>query len=182
MSEQKKPDLTSKEIDSIIREVACNPKLSKEAINEKAGIPPRGSRENKLLKPWIEENTPLVFGEKIDTQSVELRSRRDAIIKPDFVGTDSQRRPVIAEIKFKFEFLGDKKYLRRDREDRPIGQILMYACAYMRKPSASPMPRLFIVSIDFSKDVEAVCKFLRSKGIDIRHIAIENILAKKKEI
>ena len=178
MSTENKPVLTPKLIDSIIRETASDKALSKEAINTKAGITPPGSRENKLLKPWIEANTSLVFGEKIDPQSVQLRSLRDAIIKPDFVGTDSQRRPVIAEIKFKFEFQVDKNYLRRDREDRSIGQILQYACAYMRDCSETPMPRLFIVSIDFSEDVECVCKFLRSKGICIKHIAIENILCK----
>ena len=42
MAEQKKPDLTLQKIDCIIREVAFNRKLSKEAINQKAGIPPRG--------------------------------------------------------------------------------------------------------------------------------------------
>ena len=37
--------------------------------------------------------------------------------------------------------------------------------------------RLFIVSIDFSEDVEYVCGFLRSKGIEIYHIAIEKVLS-----
>ena len=119
-----------------------------------------------------------MFDRKIDWQTVELRSMRGAIIKPDLVGTDPDGCPVIVEVKFKFEFQGDKKYLRRDREDRSIGQILMYACAYRRKHPSTQKPRLFIVSIDFSEDVECVCKFLRSKDIDIKHIAIEKILFK----
>ena len=102
---------------------------------------------------------------------------RGAKIRPDLIGTYSDGRPVIVEVKFKFDFPGDSKYLRRDREDRSIGQILQYACAYMRLPSRNDL-RLFIVSIDFSEDVECVCKFLRSQGICIKHIAIENILAK----
>lgn len=178
---EKKRVLTAEDIDSIIREVVYNPKLSKEAINEKAGVPPRGSRENKLLKPWIQENTHLVFGKKICWKSINLNSMRGAKIKPDLIGTDPNGRPVIVEVKFKFEFQGDSKYLRRDREDRSIGQILQYACTYKREHSANPMPRLFIVSIDFSEDVEYVCSFLRSKGIDIQHLAIKKILSKKRK-
>lgn len=168
-------------IDSIIREVAYNPELSKEAINQKAGIPPRSSRENRLLKPWITENTPLVFGEKIKWKSVKsvgLRSMQGTPIIPDLVGTDSQGHPVIVEVKFKFNFPSDKDYLRRDVEKRAIGQILLYACAYMRDNLSTQILRLFIVSIDFSEDVEYVCEILRSKGFDICYLAVENILSK----
>ena len=177
-----KIDLSPELIDRIIRETACNPKLPKEKINEKANIPPRGSRENRLLIPWIWDNTPLVFGEKIECQPVTLHSKRGAVIKPDLVGKDTHDRPVIVEVKFKFEFQGDSKYLRRDREDRSIGQILHYDRAYKRMCQCNgipiEVPRLFIVSIDFSKDVADVCKFLRSKCINIEHIAIQNILSK----
>lgn len=181
MAEQKKPDLTSEDIDSIIREIANNPELSKEAINEKAGIPPRSSRENRLLKPWIKKNTHLVFGEKIcwkKVKSIGLCSMQGTPIIPDLVGTDSKGHPVIVEIKFKFNFPSDRDYLRRDVEKRAIGQIILYACAYMREHEAISMPRLFIVSIDFSEDVEYVCEILRSKGFDICYLAIENILPK----
>ena len=97
---------------------------------------------------------------------------RGAKIRPDLIGMDSNGRPVVVEVKFKFEFQVDKKYLRRDREDRPIGQILVYACAYMREHPLTEQPRLFIVSIDFSEDVECVCKFLRSQGICEVHTLI----------
>ena len=170
--------LSSLVIDRIIRETVYNPKISKEEINEIAGIPHRGSRENKVLKPWIQENTYRVFGRNIRWQSVELHSMRGAKIRPDLIGTYSDGCPVIVEVKFKFDFPGDPKYLRRDREDRSIGQILQYAYAYMRKHPSTEQPRLFIVSIDFSPDVEYVCKFLCSKNIDIQHIAIEDILSR----
>ena len=178
MSVEKNRVLTPKDIDCIIREVACNTKLSKEAINEKAGIPPRGSREDKLLKPWIQGNTYLVFGEKIDWQSVSLTSMRDVPITPDLVGTDSQGHPVIIEVKFKFDFPGDTNHLRSDPEHKSISQTLQYALAYKRIYPSVVIPRLFIVSIDFSPDVEDICQFLCSKDIDIKHIAIERILSK----
>ena len=181
MSEKKKTNLSSGDMDRIVREVACNPELSKEAINGKAGIPPRSSRENRLLKPWIKENTSLVFGEKIcwkSVKSVGLRSMQGTPIIPDLIGTDAQGHPIIVEIKFKFNFPSDKDYLRRDVEKRAIGQILSYACAYMRDNPSTRILRLFIVSIDFSEDVEYICEILRSKGFDLQHIAIENILCK----
>ena len=179
MSEEKKRILASEDID-IIREIANNPELSKEAINEKAGIPPRSSRENRLLKPWIKKNTHLVFGEKIcwkKVKSIGLCSMQGTPIIPDLVGTDSQGHPVIVEVKFKFNFPSDRDYLRRDVEKRAIGQILLYACAYMRDNPLTQIPRLFIVSIDFSEDVEYACEILRSKGFDICYLAIENILS-----
>ena len=179
MSVKKNHVLTPKERDSIIREIVDNPKLSKETINEKAGISSRGSREDKLLKPWIKENARLVFGEDIRWCSESLTSMRGNSITPDFIGVDSQDDMIIVEVKFRFEFRGDKKHLTTDPEKKSIGQILQYACAYMRKHSTTPIPRLFIVSIDFSQDVEAVCKFLRSKGIDIRHITVEKVLSKR---
>ena len=178
MSVEKNRFLTLKDIDCIIREVACNPTLSKEAINEKAGIPPRSSREDKLLKPWIQRNTSLVFGEEIDWQSVSLTGMRGVSIIPDLVGTDSQGHPVIVEVKFKFDFPGDTNQLRSDPEHKSIGQTLQYARAYKRIYPSVVMPRLFIVSIDFSPDVDDICQFLCSKDIDIKHIAIERILSK----
>lgn len=71
---------------------------------------------------------------------------------------------------------------RTDREHKSVGQILQYTCAYLREYPSTQVPRLFIVSIDHSPDVEAVCKFLHSKGIDIKHIAIKKVLSEKKEI
>lgn len=177
MAEKQKPNLTLEDIDRIIREVAYNPKLSKAIINKKAGITPPGSREDKLLKPWIQGNTYLVFGEKIDWQSVSLTSMRDAPITPDLVGTDFQGHPVIIEVKFKFDFPGDTNHLRSDPEHKSIGQTLQYALAYKRIYPSVVIPRLFIVSIDFSPDVEDICQFLCSKDIDIKHIAIERILS-----
>ena len=181
MSDEKNYGLTAADRDRIIREVACNSELSKEAINEKAGIPPRSSRENRLLKPWIKENTSLVFGEKVcwkSVKSIGLRSMQDTLIIPDLVGTDSQGSLIIVEVKFKFNFPNDRDYLRRDVEKRAIGQILLYACAYMRDNPSTQIPRLFIVSIDFSEDVEYICEILRSKGFNICHLAIKNILSK----
>ena len=176
MPEKKKPDL----IDRIIREVACNRELSQKAIDEKAGFSSNYSREDKLLKPWIQEekNTRLVFDKSICWRNESLTSMRGTKIRPDLVGTDSNGRYVIVEVKFKFNFPNDKKQIRTDPEKKAIGQIFLYASAFMRKYPAYPMPRLFIVSIDFSKDVDDVCKKLCSKGIDLQHIAIENKLCK----
>lgn len=185
MSEEKKHLLTSEDIDSIIRETVNNPELSKEAINEKAGIPPRSSRENRLLTPWIKENTYLVFGEEIEWKSVKsfgLFYAQGDPMRPDLVGTDYRGRPVIVEVKFKFNFPSDRDWLRRDVETRAIGQIILYYYAYRkmcrRTDIPIKVPRFFIVSIDFSYDVDFVCSTLRSKGFDIFHLAIEDILSK----
>ena len=182
MSEQKKPNLTSADRYCIIRQIVDYPRMSKTEINKAARItnPRAQRREDVILKPWIEENISLVFGEKIDweIESEPLTNMRGATIKPDFVGEDSAGRCVIVEIKFKFDFPGDKDHLRSDPEKAAIGQILKYASAYMRDNPSTQKPRLFIVSIDFSEDVDAVCQFLCSKGIDLQHIAIKNILSK----
>ena len=180
MSTENKPVLTPKLIDTIIRETASDKTLSKEAINKKAGIPKGGSREDKLLKPWIkiQENTLLVFGEQITWRKEKFISKRGADIFPDYMGTDTNGRPVILELKFKFNFPDDRGQLRTDGEHDAIGQILQYACVYRRMNPASEIPRLFIVSIDFSPDVDAVCEFLRLKGIPICYIAIERKLEK----
>ena len=179
MSAENMTHLTSADRDRIIRQVINNPCMSKTEIHIAAGItnPRSQRREDVILKPWIEKNTPLVFCEKIDCLHLELRSQQDTILKPNFVGKDSADRHVIVEIKFKFDFPRDKNHIRSDPEKKSIGQILKYAQAYT-KSHPLQKPRLFIVSIDFSPDVSAVCKFLRSKGIDIEHIAIEKILAK----
>ena len=106
------------------------------------------------------------------------RSQRGTILKPDLVGKYPDGRYVIVEVKFKFDFPSDKNHLRSDPEKAAIGQILKYASAYRKCYPSSKKPLLFIVSIDFSKDVDAVCQFLHSQGIDLEHIAIENILHK----
>ena len=180
MPAENMPHLTSADRNRIIKQVIFNSDMSKTEINTAAGITnPRGQRrEDVILKPWIEENTHLVFREEIEWQSLSLASMRSASITPDLVGTDSQGDPVIVEVKFKFDFPGDTNHLRSDPEHKSIGQILQYASTYMRVNPSTLILRLFIVSIDFSPDVAYVCKILRSKGIDIEHIAIENILSK----
>lgn len=129
MSTENKPVRTPKLIDSIIRETASDQTLSKEAINKKAGITPPGSRENLLLKPWIQdhENTLLVFGEKITWRKGKLTSKRSADIYPDYIGTDANGCTVILELKFKFNFPDDRGQLRTDGEHDAIGQILQYS-------------------------------------------------------
>ena len=174
------PHFTPTDRDRIIKKVISNPHMSKTEINTAAGITnPRGQRrEDMILKPWIEENTHLVFREEIDWQSLSLTNMQGNRVTPDFEGIDSQGNPVIVEVKFKFKFQDDTDYLRSSHEYESLGQILQYACAYMRDKPSTLILRLFIVSIDFSPDVAYVCKILRSKGIDIEHIAIENILSK----
>jgi hypothetical protein len=180
MSEERERSLSAEEIDRIIREIVENPNISRKEIDEKAGISSRGKgREEILLKPWIRDNTGLVFGEQIYWRYEKLRSMRNTSITPDLVGTDSQGQPVIVEVKFKFEFQGDSNHIRTDPEKMSIGQILLYACAYRRKYPSTQILRLFVISIDFSPDVECVCKFLSSKGINIDHISIEKILSEK---
>lgn len=171
--------LTSTDRKRIIRQVIDNPHMSKAEINKASGITnPRGQRrEDVILKPWIEENTPLVFGEKICWKSLSLTNMQGNSITPDFEGIDCQGDPVIVEVKFKFDFPGDTNHLHSDPEHKSIGQILQYASAYMRDNPSTQILRLFIVSIDFSEDVAYVCKILRSKGIDICYLAIKKILS-----
>lgn len=172
------PHLTSADRDRIIREVIANPRMSKSEINKAAGITSQGKgREEVILKPWIQENTHRVFGEKICWKSPSLTNMQGKSITPDFEGIDCQGDPVIVEVKFKFDFPGDTNHLRSDPEHKSIGQILQYASAYMRDNPSTQILRLFIVSIDFSEDVAYVCKILRSKGIDICYLAIKKILS-----
>ncbi len=179
MPEKTAPNLGVEDIDHIIRKIVDNPTFSKEKINELAGIGSRQSRENLLLTPWILDNTRLVLGEDIDLrQNEELRSLRDDKIYPDLVGKDLRGYPIIVEVKFKFDYPEDKKQNRTDPEYMAIGQILQYSRAYRREYPSTEDLRLLIVSIDYSPDVEDVCKFLRSKSIDIRYISIKKILCK----
>ena len=98
-------------------------------------------------------------------------------ITPDIFGIDKAGCPIIIEVKFKFDFPSEKNHLPSDVEHKSIGQILQYSQAYIRNNPLIGIPRLFIVSIDYSVEVDEVCKFLQKHGIDIKHIAIENILS-----
>ena len=117
------------------------------------------------------------FERRFIGQSKKFRSLRETSITPDLIGEDCNGYPVIVEVKLKFN-IPAKNNPRTDREHKSVGQILQYVCAYMRNYPSTQQLRLFIVSIDFSTDVNAVCKYLHSKGIRIKHIAIEKILAK----
>lgn len=176
MSEQKNPDLTAKDIDHIVREIVANPNISREELNKVTGIISQ-NQEKRILIPWIEKHSHLVFREKIYWSIEKFRSLRETSITPDLIGEDRNGYPVIVEVKLKFN-IPAKNNPRTDREHKSVGQILQYVCAYMRNYPSTQQLRLFIVSIDFSPDVNAVCKYLHSKGIRIKHIAIEKILAK----
>ena len=178
MLEKKKRVLTSKDRDRIVREIVANPNISREELNKVTGIIPQ-HQEEKILIPWIEKYSHLVFREKIYWSIKKFRSLRDTPITPDLIGKDCNGCPVIVEVKLKFN-IPAKNNPRTDREHKSVGQILQYVCTYMRNYPLTQQLRLFIVCIDFSPDVDAVCKFLHSKGIDIEHIAIENILAEKE--
>ena len=158
--------------DRIIKKIVQNPNMSKKEIDKEAGFTKlqsrSGAREKELLTPWIEENTYHVFGENITWQDVNTNNQG-----PDFKGQDSTRRHVIVEVKFKFSFTG-----RSDTEHKSIGQILQYLMDYKRECPSAQMPRLFVVSIEYSSVVDEICLFLQERGIDIKHIAIENILSK----
>ncbi len=171
--------MTTQDRDRLIRRIVQNPNVSKQDINAEVEIPFRSSREKILLEPWIQENTECVFGENIVWKNVEFWSLRNTKITPDLVGTDSEGLTVLVEIKFRFDFPSDKNHIRTNHEHISIGQILQYTCAYQREYSGRKKPRLFIVSIDHSPDVDAVCVFLQENDINIKHIAIENILAIK---
>ncbi len=187
MAHEYKAYLTAEGRDRIIRNVIDNPYMSKKEIDKEAGIPYAGNRplkyrEEVILKPWIQENTHFVFGEDIDWQSRSFTNMRGTPKTPDLVGKDAEDQTIIVEVKFKFEFLGDKNHIRSDPEHDAIGQILHDASAYMR-PFLSDnllgqMPRLFIVSIDFSPNVNAVCELLKAFNINSKHIAIEKIFPK----
>lgn len=180
MSEKKKRDFTAQDRNRIIKKIIENPQITGQEIKEETGLD-RQKQEKEIVEPWIRDNTLLVFGEIIKWDSVKLRSLRGSFIRPDLVGKDCNDRPVIIEVKLKFDIYDNKDSRnnpRTDREHKSVGQILQYTCAYLRKHPSTQIPRLFIISIDFSPDVDAVCKILRSKGIDIKHIAIKKILAK----
>ena len=177
MSDEKHRDLSAQDRDRVVKKMIRNPKITREEIEKETGIH-RQNHEKEILLPLIRDNTRLVFRDNIWWESLTLHSMRDAPITPDLVGRDSQGRPVIVEVKLKFNFHG-KNNPRTDREHKSIGQILQYTCAY-RRLSGFKDPRLFIVSIDFSPDVSAVCEYLKEFNIDIQHIAIGKILFEKE--
>ena len=177
MSKQNTPCLSAEDRERIIREIVKNKKMTRAEIAERACI--KGSLETRLLHPWIKENTQRVFGEDITWgHDLKLYNERDTLVRPDLVGEDSNGCHVIVEVKFKFYFHGPYQYVRTNREHIAIGQILRYACAHRKKFPSDSMPRLFIVSIDLSKDVRATCEFLKKRGINICYLVIEEILAK----
>lgn len=171
--------MNSQDRDRIIKKIVQNPNMSKKEIDKEAGItnPRSGARETDLFLPWIKDNTELVFGERITWHYYKFFSKRDTPINPDLVGKDSVDRSVIVEVKFKFDFPQDNNHLRSDVEHKSIGQILQYHTAYKRKYPFDKTPRLSIVSIDYSPEVDEICLFLQECRIDIKHIAIENILS-----
>ena len=178
MSEQNISLLTSVDRYCIIRKNVNNPNMSKKEINQEASIGKGQKREDIILTPWIKENMCLVFGEEIRLQDLSLKNSRDDPITPDIFGIDRAGCPIIIEVKFRFDFPSDRKnHLRTDVEYMALGQILQYSRHYIKKYSLTETPRLFIVSIDHSVEVDEVCKFLQKHGIDIKHIAIENILS-----
>lgn len=165
--------MNSQDRDRIIKKIVQNPNMSKKEIDKEAGIGKGQKREDIILTPWIKENMCLVFGEEIRRQDLSLKNSCDDPITPDIFGIDKAGCPIIIEVKFIFSFTG-----RSDTEQKSIGQILQYLLAYKRGYSSDQMPRLFVVSIDYSPDVDEICLFLQERGIDIKHIAIENILSK----
>ena len=195
MSEERR-DFSVQKRDYIIEKIIKNPEITGQEIKELTGLD-RQKQEKEIVEPWIKENTLLVFGEKFKWHSVNLRSKRNSptrpkgfFISPDLVGKDCNGRPVIVEVKLKFDIYDNKKSRnnpRTDREHKSVGQIVQYkrvrtqcdnSLAYLREYPSTQVPRLFIVSIDHSPDVEAVCEFLKEFNIDIKHIAIKNILSK----
>lgn len=171
--------MNSQARDRIIKKIVQNSNMSKKEIDKEAGItnPQSGARETELFLPWIKDNTELVFGERITWHNDIFFSKRDTPITPDIVGKDSVDRSVIVEVKFKFDFPKDSNHSRSDVEHKSIGQILQYHTAYKRKYPFGKTPRLFIVSIDYSPEVDEICLFLNECSVDIRQIAIENILS-----
>lgn len=183
MSEARR-DFSVQNRDRIIKKIIKNPEITGQEIKKLTGLD-RQKQEKEIVEPWIKENTLLVFGEKIKWGSVKLRSLRGSSIRPDLVGKDRNDRSVIVEVKLKFDIYDNESSRnnpRTDREHKSVGQILQYTCAYLRGYPSTQVPRLFIVSIDHSTDVEAVCEFLRKFKVDIKHLAIEKILSEKKEM
>ena len=175
MSEQNNFCLSAEDRDRIIREIVDDPEMTRAEIAEQYEI--NGSLETRLLHPWIEENTQLVFNEDITWgHDLELYNERGTRVLPDLIGKDPNGCHVIVEVKFKFYFPGPGAFVGPNREHVAIGQILRCDYAYRKKFPSAPTPRLFIVSIDLSKDVKAICKFLRERRVDVRHLAIEEIL------
>ena len=180
MSNQNNPCLSAEDRERIIREIVDNPEMTRAEIAERFEI--NGSLETRLLHPWIEKNTQRVFDERITwKRRLTLCSERGTRVRPDFIGKDSNGHPVIVEVKFKFYFPGPGEYVQSNREHLAIGQILRYAYAYKKKFPSASTPRLFIVSIDLSKDVKAACEFLKESGIHICYLVIEEIFAECQE-
>ena len=113
-------------------------------------------------------------------------------VYPDLIGMDSEGNIVIVEVKTRVlrwkPDVGDSYDLQNNNAAvrESVGQILDYARAKIRaiypnsKPTTEELSsltkkfRLFIVGDDYSLAVEEICELLRSNGINIHFIWIDN--------
>jgi len=84
------------------------------------------------LVSWVKDNTQDVFGEKIhwDDSQKKVLGENLREIEIDLIGTDSENRTVIVEVKT--EFNNDDSTNRRDASHKSVGQVLNYAYAFIR--------------------------------------------------
>ena len=152
----------------------------------------------KELEDYIREHTDEIFGEPIHWHASERKLPGDAglWVFADLVGEDDEKSAVIVEVKLLRPW-SERKY---DLAREAIGQVLHYAYAYIYKtvnlqqmllfekstafdsesqPSDEALKsglsndlRLFIVGEAFSQPVENMCRMLRTFGINIEHLCV----------
>lgn len=130
----------------------------------------------------IRENTLKVFGEEIHWQpNNRLPGPNDKDIYVDLIGTDSENRTVLVEVKTAFSH--PESIRRRGASHESVGQVLSYGYAYLKDKKTegdrelkklSEQLRFFIVGTSTSPTVECICKFLQAHDINISHRAINS--------
>ena len=116
--------------------------------------------EDKLVC-WIKTHSNILFSEKIDWHNSRVNA--------DLVGKDSQRIPVIVEVKLWY----DETPNRKKQEHTSVGQIIHYTYDYANANAyPSENIRLFIIAQYKSEVVERCCELLWGHGFNIQHLSV----------
>ena len=125
------------------------------------------------LVDYIKENTLTILGEEIHLHAGAIKGTWDALF-PDMMGIDAQGRTVIVEVETN---LDDNSTGRHDAIHKSIEQIINYAAEYGHASHNGPENlRLFIVGPTVAPQMQHICQFLRSHGINLRHVSIHQEL------
>ena len=120
------------------------------------------------LVDYIKENTLTILGEEIHLHAGAIQGTWDALF-PDLMGTDAQGRTVIVEVQTDLDegSTGIPPTIHKS-----IGQLIHYASDYDEPENL----RLFIVSPAVRPQMQHICQYLRSHGINLRHVSIHQDL------